>query len=526
MKNVTQKIIAGTLVFSIIFSCIGLIQPKKAEAQWAVFDAGNIIQSTISAVSNIGTSFSTYSAQYKEFVLDGIAYMIAKQILRQMTSSIVNWINSGFEGSPSFVTDPAGFFVDVADQLTGEFISQSGALSQLCTNINLDLRIALALKYRPYSQRRYACTLSTVIANAKSSVKNASINGFTAGDFKQGGWPAFVSLTTEPQNNYIGAYILASDDLSYQIANKSVQQRDELNQGQGFLSWKTCKDAPVSGDSNFVGPVAPGQGSNVVGSNFVGPVNTAGGQVQRKKVCETQTPGKVISGALETQLGSPVRELELADEFNEIINALFAQLVTTVLTGGLAGASGNGPSDSGAYLNQLQQEVDTRDMGATRDRLIKDIDLYLKNAQGHRFNKAQSLAAVMAVKDLYNQVKACYIQGGDTASASSIDQYVVINITPVFNKLAGEMATLDQGIAELTSIKALAQNATTSQTLSEPSNRFGTLLQSQSLVSAGDVIISKEEISTIKNQMQPFTNDAQQKLRICQLTNSTKNSSN
>lgn len=525
MKNNVQKIVAATIIFSIVFSCVGLSSPKKASAQMAVVDAGNIVQTTITATNSVVSSFATYSLQYKEFVLDTIGYTIAKQILRQITSSIVNWINSGFQGSPSFVTNPAGFFTDVADQLTGAFISQSGALSQLCSTINLDLRIALALKYRPYSQQRYACTLSTVIKNAQTSVKNASINGFTAGDFKQGGWPAFVSLTTEPQNNYIGAYILASDDLSYQIANKSVQQKDELNQGQGFLSWKTCKKTFAS-PSNTVGPVVIGpQGFGATSQGLVG-VNTPlldsytnGATPVANEVCETQTPGKVISGALESQLGSPVRQLELADEFNEIVNALFAQLVTTVLNGGLKAASGRGPSDTNSYLNQLQQEQDGVASTTTKTQLIKDIDQYIKNAQGYRVNKVKSLAEVQTIINLYAQVTNCYIQKNDTTNASSTDIYVAIHVRPTFDQLSGEISDLDQSVVELNSIKALAMAATTTQALNDPSARFGTLLQSQSLVSAGEITIAREEVKTIQDQMSDFRRDARNKLVMCQLNN-------
>ena len=38
-------------------------------------------------------------------VVDAIAWTVAKTAVQSLTQSIVNWINSGFEGSPAFVTD-------------------------------------------------------------------------------------------------------------------------------------------------------------------------------------------------------------------------------------------------------------------------------------------------------------------------------------------------------------------------------------------------------------------------------------
>ena len=209
-------------------------QPKKAEAQWAVIDPVNLVQNVLSTVSDYAQEVFAYSDNYKEYVLDPLVSGLAEMMLQEMTTSVVNWINSGFEGSPSFIQNPGAFFLDIADQATGQFIS--GELAELCSPFSIDIRIALSFKYRPFVRNRYACTLGTIISNTKNAVENASINGFTAGDFKQGGWPAFVSLTTEPQNNVFGAYIEAESDLSFRVASKQNQQRDELNQGKGFLS--------------------------------------------------------------------------------------------------------------------------------------------------------------------------------------------------------------------------------------------------------------------------------------------------
>jgi len=62
-----------------------------------------------------------------------------------MTDSVVDWINHGFNGSPAFIQNPGGFFIDAADQITGAFIANSGPLASLCNGFGLDIRLSLAM---------------------------------------------------------------------------------------------------------------------------------------------------------------------------------------------------------------------------------------------------------------------------------------------------------------------------------------------------------------------------------------------
>lgn len=529
------KTLSSFLITSIVASAFSFAAiPQKANAQWVVIDPANIVQSTISAIANTSSSVSQYLLQYKELVLDGIAYMIAKQFLRAMTTSVVNWINSGFSGSPSFLANPEQFFADIGDQIVGDFIAQNGDLKYLCSPFSIDIKIALALRYRPYQRNRYACTLSTIIKNVTQAGKNATINGFTAGDFRQGGWPAFVSLTTEPQNNVYGAYLLASNEVSVRIGDKVSQQKDELGQGKGFLSWKKCKPIPVEGEAGFVGPAqqdplsddqtAEAAYNNARSGN--GPAYDSSKQYtntsNRQQTCETQTPGSVISGVLETQLGSPVRELELADEFNEIVNALVAQLVSTVLTGGLRGASGSGPSDQTSYINQLQKlsASEQATLDSFRTSLVQSIDnTYLAATKTYKQNKDAALALVLNTKNIYDETKACYgtraNQGNAQTQISRINTDIAAQFTPIEIKVTAEAADAANRLATLEQIKTDVLAAKTIDQFSIPSQRYNDLLQSQRLTTAKDIVDSKEGLAEVTRQIGPITRNAEQELMYC-----------
>jgi len=535
MNNIfIKKIIPLILTVTIVFSTFGFALPKKVDATGysAVTEVGpSLFQQISTAVSNAATAISSYSTEFKEYVLDPIASGLAKVIIRQITSSVVNWINSGFEGSPSFVTNPGAFFLDVADQITGDFLAKAGGpLTALCSPFSIDIRIALAFKYHPSIQKRYACTLSTIIKNSKNAVEGAtingaSINGFMNGDFNQGGWPAFISLTTEPQNNMYGAYLTAESELSIRVANAQAQQRDEIGQGRGFLSWRKCTDVPVAGNDEFVGPVAPGGEVSAVGSDFIGPVNEGAGQIRKEKVCEVQTPGSVIQGALEANVNGPLHELQLADELNEIVNALFAQLITQILSKGLGAVSGSGPSDSSSYIYEIQNEGNGNidQLNSIRIDLIKNLSTYLDYTIQYKDNKDISLNTVLDVKNSYESAKACYVSKIATnpsmiqSKIDEINSIINTNISPQATKLLGEAQDADKKYQTLLKIRNQANAARTVNEIREPSQEYSQMLQGRNLISSIDIVNSQQELNAVKESMTPLKQDALRKSQDCQL---------
>jgi hypothetical protein len=240
---------------------------------------------------------------------DGLAIRIAKRTLEKITDSTVEWINSGFNGSPVYVTNPGEYFASIADDVAGEFIEKSPQLSSLCSPIQANIRISLQTYYNNTYRRSSSpqCTLSTVVDNVDAFYD----------DFSKGGWKGWFELTQGSGNNPYIAYLEAQSELDSRIAGALHLEEADLNRGRGFLSLKDSE-------------------GNV------------------------RTPGAVIEGQLQTVLGSGVRQLELADEFDELIGALMGQLLqkTVFSAAGLAGGTsssngidsttgGNGGGNSG-----------------------------------------------------------------------------------------------------------------------------------------------------------------------------------
>mgnify|MGYP000956284595 CR=1 FL=1 len=543
-RNLFIKILCSIVIISFILPSV--LIPSRAKAQWIVYDPTNHAQNII----NTGL-LTTLVAQgtvkeVRESILNGLAWMFAKLIVQQLTTSVVNWINSGFDGAPSFVQNPGSFFLNVADQATGAFIS--GKLETLCSPFSIDLRIALAFKYHQKVNAEYTCTLGTIIQNSKNAIKNASINGFTAGDFRQGGWPAFISMTTEPQNNIYSSYLQADMGITLDVAGLHLGKKQQLIQGAGILSKEVCVTNPITVKSEstqapFYSSSGLGGSTSQVGS-LLGSNNSAVGQFSQTakanagtKTCHIETPGSVISNFLKKHLDAPTDQLNLADSINEIVGALFTQLVSQILTKGLGAVSGNGPSDSNSYINQIRNEVGgtSQQVNSIGRNLINQVDGALKPALEYQANKDASLALFTTVRGDYETAKACYAQKIVTAQSNQgfwqqnisryqaeiaeIDSIIKNQIDPLAAKLVEGAKEADDRIATLEEIKEAAGIAKTLNDLNIPSQKFTALIQSGSMIGENEVADSKKEYDQTKKDVAKFQQDAKRKLQECKFTN-------
>lgn len=256
---------------------------------------------------NAITSYATNAIWIQDSVLDGIAWKLAKQILSQMTSSIVNWINSGFKGSPAFVQDLEGFLLNIGDQVVGQYLDDlGGPFSFICSPFQLDVRVALAASHartRDQQPAQASCTLSGALANIEGFIDGSL--GFADG----GGWDTWFAVTSNPTLTPYGSFLEAESNMSIKILNAQKNETKILEFGGGFLSSKICEAVSGAGTT--------------------------------KENCFISTPGKVVQEALTFQLSSGPRVLIQADEFNEIITALFSQISKQAITGaaGLLGLS-------------------------------------------------------------------------------------------------------------------------------------------------------------------------------------------
>lgn len=316
LRNLSLKnILAGFLVTITIFGSGAFALPKQADALFGVgdvvFDPSNFVKNTITSAQAAITAGLQGVLNTKEITLDGIAFSLAKKVLAQGVRSTIDWINSGFNGSPAFITDLDQYFLNAADEVAGDFIAASN-FAQLCRPLQMPVRFILDLSYRQARsyRERSQCTLSGAVGN---------VEAFMNGNFSEGGWTQWFSIIANPENNIYGAAALGRAGLYGAVDQAQENAKTESLWGNGFLSMKDCSSGK----------------------------------------CIVVTPGNVISEYLNFNLTVGDRVLIESDEINELVGALFSQLGNQAIAGvgGLLGMSSSPDGTTPSYLSQFEQET-------------------------------------------------------------------------------------------------------------------------------------------------------------------------
>jgi len=544
---------------------IEFVQPNKANAQAAGALGCNATVNFSQAVPVHDNS--TQALKNVKCTWSGIAWQMAHVVLHQLTTSVVNWINTGFQGSPSFVSNPETFFVDAADQATGVFIANTGPLAQyLCSPFSLDIRLSLALGQSQNYNQRYRCTLSTVIAaqtvnaqrlssgqigsvtvsqrsggatigsiqngsilnnsgqlsvngqsvngtiataRAANAANTAAVQGFISGNFYNGGMPAFLALTTEPQNNPYGASLQAQSDLQMKILAKQNSTNNDLNRGAGFLSFQQCDTVATANDPESAVTYEQTYGNNPAITKKVSGNNT----IYQK--CHTETPGSVTSAALSKALGAPTDELNLTNDINQVVSALFSQLVTHVLQGGLLSSSkaptGSGTVVTQSYINQLssdpqlqgnftnlkQQSVTSiGEMGATTKQASLDRDqaLSIISAPGKAYENTRTCIANILAQGTLNETENGYVQ----SQLSTLDSVLSDQVTPEIATYQTAADAARTAATQLQDIQTKFNHATSANELAALSSQYSTPLAN--ITSATDPAAAKAAIKTAQTE--------------------------
>lgn len=303
---------------------------RPVHAQLVVADPTNLIQNTISALNS--------AAEYTlDYVLNTLAWQVGNLAIDSIVKSTVNWINSGFQGSPAFVTDLNQNLQGVGDAVARRFFDelsdQTIAITPFQDKVLDAVRLGYYLSTSPesfYTKNPY--TLNQVSANDKA---------FLQGDFSQGGWNAWFSTVMNPQNNMYGSQMLAEQALSNTVRNATSNRVQELSWNKGFLSWRgECKQYKPNATQQET-LTSLGSATTDAEGNIQVTTNTQ--QVTSLKNEDNcvnyaiETPGSVIMESLNKTTFAGIDRLVSADQFNEIIGALLNQLVKKVLGGGEGG---------------------------------------------------------------------------------------------------------------------------------------------------------------------------------------------
>jgi hypothetical protein len=491
-----KKIIPLLLVISIITPSFFLSLPTKAKATWPVWDYGNSVINEILTTTQTAALIAADTARYAldqsltwmQRLLAAVAKLFARALIMTITQSIVNWINSGFQGSPSFMTNPAGMLRNAADQAIGEYIL-AGPLNFLCEPFQLQVKLNLGLQFGGYGNG-ISCTLTGVLGNIQGAYDD-----FVGGDFiGGGGWDSWMQMASNPQNTPQGAAMMAEGALEVKIAGMEDIMIKEIDWGGGSLSLKKCKEAtfevkddpsPGGGKSRtlmgartFVGHPGYATGTSISATHESVANDTGGNTIvnqEKETSCETTTPGAVIMDTMKLTETSWLRTLELdstiADSINAIIGAFATLAVKTTLNkvmGGMFGGEEDNTDYRGQMLNQLDQfkndEANKRLQGIEPDTKNVDNATDFETRNVENFNLAittlnsvkQVVSGSIICTDLTtNLIKANVTDNIDGIANSLRTKPNVYFNLPYLNSLA---STSNSKIKKLNEIKALILN--------------------------------------------------------------------
>lgn len=400
-----RRFLSLTLILSLLMPAGLMLHPKKTEAFFVTTAEVPASPLFLQSLQWCNKEVGPLCVPAGPISFDGIAWLIAKIIIKQITASIVTWINQGFpDGGPGFISNPEAFFADVVDQEIGAFIYGSD-LGFLCSPFQLEIRGALDFR-KPFRQRAQ-CTLTQIVGNIDNF-----INGIETQIGGAGGWNGWFSMTTQPQNNPYGAYEIARGELEVRIAGKTVLQGKIADWGKGFLSFSDpiceankSRAREIANDVN--------QDSEIRRRNSQLTVSS----------CPIRTPGSFIESQLSNALGTDIRQLELADEINEIVTAALVQLTKMALGEiGLFGLSNStGVSGSGDFVNNLNNDINN-DFGTARVSIATQLDQSISDAQPYIDQNQQNINRAQQSENLLRQLMSCYQQKSTDPLLSSGDQ--------------------------------------------------------------------------------------------------------
>ena len=241
----------------------------RSNTSTIITNTATIIEKNTTIITNLENIIKTLSGELPGAQMDNIKareelYHV-KLMLKQMTDKTVTWVNTGFNGNPAYIVNTGAYLQDGTDKTIDYFVTKDTALNSACDPNALKRNIGS--QYSTF-QDQIGCTFTD----------SAKRDAFTGGDFEAGGgWDSWLLMTTVPQNNPMGAMVIAQDELNRRIENQTTQSTLEANWGNGFMSWKDCTGTP-NPDRNYDG-------------------------------CNIKTPGSVIANKLNWAETSALREM-------------------------------------------------------------------------------------------------------------------------------------------------------------------------------------------------------------------------
>lgn len=444
-RTITRTVTAAALLLVIGAGTAGY--PRPAHAFLGVGD-------TTIVLTNIDDSIT-------QKTLNPLAYTVAKVALHSLSKSVVNWINSGFNGSPAFIQDLNQTLLNIGDAEVQRFVNEfasNGSLQNVPWKDDIAQSV-LANYFRNTSNDSFSLNNPYTLDQVSSDPQ-----AFVNGDYSKGGLNAWMSLVLSPGNNPLALFQSATNEINNRVAGAQGKKITELNWSNGFSSYRG--DCP--------------QLSNQVLS-FTGATAGSVSLNNANQDCVNQpilTPGAVIAQAANKHLvDAGVDEYISADSIGEIVNALIGNLVGNVLGGG--GLAGTSRPSAGGGRSYIDQAADPATQTAASNSLALSTTF---------------LGTLTEQIDLLTQYKNAWMNMASAATAAKTALSGSCSLVDTAIADAGSsVARADSALGAYEAIRSsltaqISADATTQQTIvADATAQFATVQSSGTLPTAAEI---------------------------------------
>ena len=283
-------------------------------------------------------------------------------MIRQMRDGMIRWIQSGYNGKPSFLINPEQMLRNMAaaqakmvlsdvnkyvsnsangissalikdirnNQINTEAAFQKSITSTMGITIKNSICTAegfgIIMRQKGWTDNEAATARKALCESGLTTAEQqeALLRQCFAENFKCGGWKALLDLTQNSgRNTSIGQLTLSRDRIKTQVDAKSAQNTAELNRGNGFFNIKECvREKRVT--------------INDVEETYCDEY-------------QSTSPGQKAVALMGETVTDPIKQARLADEINESVSS-----VTSAFMGDLVG---RGFSVVNEAVNNLNQSI-------------------------------------------------------------------------------------------------------------------------------------------------------------------------
>lgn len=238
--------------------------------------AGSAAATTITSATSAANSTASLAKQIEDYITK---YVLAPALrvalitlIQSMSNEVVGWIKGDGGKNGGFIKNLQQNAYTEANLQAGEFLNHVSGINLCSINIGKIIKLNIKVPGFEHLNSQLKCSLTGIVDNVDRFYK----------DFNQGGWPAFVGIAVDPQNNAIGASMIAQVNFAAQKGSAAEALQNRLNRGSGFKGVTLKKKSQVC-DTNQ--------------DEETGDVST---------YCHTQeedtTPGAVVADALKENL--------------------------------------------------------------------------------------------------------------------------------------------------------------------------------------------------------------------------------